>query len=163
MSFAKEITDKVSMVNEVLNEIKIPHLLENPDFFVDEMTMESWLKVDLKDNGENRIPLNLTFTKTGLEVRLDRIAEALDWSNKDFRESKVVIKSIIKNLFTSHILVEYHGLSRTRISLFAQNGKCTNTFKYQENLSFKEKREDRLYFPVYSYTDKNIYKVRLSE
>ena len=150
MNYTKEITDKVGIVNEVLDEIRIPRLLENPDFMVDEMSMESWLKVNLKDKGENKIPLSLTFTSTGLEVRLDRIGEALDWSNKNLKESNAVVKSMIKNLLTSHILVECYGSSQTRISVYGRDGKCTNNFKYQEILSFKGKRKDRLYFPVYS-------------
>lgn len=150
MSYTKEISDKIDMVNEVLDEIKIPRLLENADFIVDEMSIESWLKINLKDKGENKIPLSLTFTLTGLEVRVDRVAEAIDWSDKDFKEANAIVKSTLKNLFTSHVLIEYYGLSFTRISLFGQDGKCTNNFKYREGLSFKGKREDRLYFPVYS-------------
>ena len=149
MNYTKEISDKVDMVNEVLDEIKIPRLLENPDFIVDEMSAETWLKINLKNKGENKIPLSLTFTPTGLEIRLDRIAEAIDWSDKDLKESNAIVVTMLKNLFTSHVLVEYYGSSRTLISLFGQDGKCTNNFKYWEGLSFKGKREDKLYFPLY--------------
>jgi hypothetical protein len=150
MNYIKEISEKMGVVNKVLEKINVPHLIENPDFSIDEMSMESWLQMNLKDKGKNRIPLSLTFTPTGLEVRLDRIAEAIDWSDKDLKESNAVINIMLKNLFTSYVLVEYYGSSRTRISLFSQDGKCTNNFKYSEGLSLKGKREDRLYFPIYS-------------
>lgn len=129
MNYAKEVSEKVDFVNGVLDEINAPHLLENPDFSVDDMSMESWLKINLNDRGQNKIPLDLTFTPTGLEIRLDRIAEAIDWSDKDLKESSTIVTAMLKNIFTSHVLVEYYGSSHTVISLFDQNGKCTNNFK----------------------------------
>ena len=149
MKYNLEITNKLKIINEVLDEIKVPHLLENPDFFVDKMSINSCLKINLIDKGENNIPLSLTFTPSGLEIGLDRIDEAIEWSNKDINESKVFVKSLIRNLLTSYFLVEYLGSYRTRISLFAKDGKCINVFKYYEGISFKLKRESRLYFPVY--------------
>lgn len=150
MIYTKEVSEKVNLVNGVLDEINALHLFENPDFSVDEMSMESWLKINLNDGGgHNRVPLSLTFTQTGLEIRLDRIAEAIDWSDKDLKESRCAISTMLKNLFTSHVLVEYYGSSRTLISLFGQDGKCTNNFKYIEGFSLKRKRENRLYHPIY--------------
>lgn len=149
MIYTKEVSEKVDLVNEVLDEIDALHLLENPDFSVDEMSMESWLKINLNDGGHNKVPLSLTFTHTGLEIRLDRIAEAIDWSDKDLKESRFAISTMLKNLFTSHILVEYYGSSRTLISLFGKDGKCINHFKYNEGFSLKGKREDRLYQPIF--------------
>lgn len=154
MNYTKEVSEKIDIVNGVLDEINAPHLLENPDFSVDDMSIESCLKINLKDKGQNKIPLSLTFTPTGLEIRLDRIAEAIDWSDKDLKESNAIVTTILKNLFTSHILVEYYGSSRTQISLFGQDGKCTNNFKYSEGFSLKGKRKDRLYFPVYSLKER---------
>jgi len=149
MNYTKEVSEKVDLVNGVLDKIHAPHLLENPDFSIDEMSMESWLKINLNEGGQNKIPLSLTFTQTGLEIRLDRIAEAIDWSDKDLKESSSVVSTMLKNLFTSHVLVEYYGSSRTLISLFGKDGKCSNNFKYSEGLSLKGKREDRLYYPIY--------------
>ena len=149
MNYTKEVSEKVDLVNGVLDEIHAPHLLENPDFAIDEMSMESWLKINLNDGGHNKVPLSLTFTQTGLEIRLDRIAEAIDWSNKDLKESSLVVSTMLKNLFTSHVLVEYYGSSRTLISLFDKDGKCSNNFKYSEGLSLKGKRDVRLYYPIY--------------
>lgn len=149
MNYTKEISEKIDIVNGVLDELNAPGLLENPEFYVDEMSMESWLKINLKDEGQNKIPLSITFTPTGLEIRLDRIAEAIDWSDKDLKESNAVVITMLKNLFTSHVLVEYYGSSRTQISLFGRDGKSTNNFKYSEGLSLKVKREDRLYNPIY--------------
>ncbi len=149
MIYTKYVYEKLDLVNGMLDEINALHLLENPDFSVDEMSMESWLKINLNEGDHNKVPLGLTFTQTGLEIRLDRIAEAIDWSNKDLKESRLAISTMLKNLFTSHILVEYYGSSHTLISLFGQDGKCTNNFKYNEGFSFKRKREDRLYHPIY--------------
>lgn len=150
MNYIKEISDKIDLVNGILDKINVPCLLENPDFSVDEMSMESWVKINLNNKGQNKVPLSLTFTQTSLEIRIDRIAEAIDWSNKDLEESKEFVIVMLKNIFTSHILVEYYGSFRTLISFFGQDGKCTNNFKYREGLSFnKGKREDRLYFPIY--------------
>ena len=149
MNYTKEVSEKVDFVNGVLDEIQAPHLFENPDFSVDEMSMETWLKINLNNGIHNRIPLSLTFTPTGLEIRLDRIAEAIDWSDNDLKESNAIITIMLKNLFTSHILVEYYASSCTLISLFDRDGKCTNNFKYREGFLFKGKRKDRLYFPIY--------------
>ncbi len=64
------------------------------------MSIESWLKINLKNKGQNRIPLNLTFSPTGLVVRLDRIAEVIDWSDKDLIESNEIVTTMLNNLFT---------------------------------------------------------------
>ena len=149
MNYTKEVSAKIDIVNGVLDEINVPYLLENPDFYVDDMSMESWLKINLNDKGQNKIPLSLTFTPTGFEIRLDRIAEAIDWSDKDLKEANEVVTTMLKNLLTSHVLVEYYGSSRTKISFFGKDGKCTNNFKYSEGLALRGKREDRLYYPVY--------------
>lgn len=149
MDYIKEIYNTISIVNNILDEIKIPHLLGNTDFIVNEMSMESWLKIDLVDKGQNKVPLSFTFTLSGLEVRLDRVTEAIDWSDNHLKESRNSVKSILKNIFINHILVEYHGSSITIISLFGQDGKCTNQFKYYEGFSLKRKKEYRLYFPVF--------------
>jgi len=149
MKYTLEISKKIEIVDVVLEEINVPNLLKSPDFYVDEMSINSCLRVNFVDKGENKIPLSLTFTPTGLEVRLDKVNEAIDWSDKDFMESNTVIKSVLKNLFTSYVLVEHYGYYRTRISLFGQDGMCTNIIKHQEGISFKGKRRDRLYFPIY--------------
>ena len=149
MNYIKEVSEKIDLVNEVLDEIKAPHLLENPDFSVDYMSMESWLKINLNDKGQNKIPLSLTFTRDNLEIGIDRFTEALDWSNKDLNKSKTFVMKMLIIIFTSYIFVEYHGLSRTLIRFFDRNGKFTNRFKFIDGLSFKGKREYRLYFPIY--------------
>src|SRR5690554_936790 len=132
MNYTKEVSEKIELVNEVLDEINVPHLLKNTDFSVDDMSMESWVKINLNVKGQNKIPISLTFTQTGLEIRMDRIPEAIDWSDKDLKESKSVVMTMLKHLFTNHILVEYYGSSHTLISFFGRDGKCSNSFKYRE-------------------------------
>ncbi|PZX59323.1 hypothetical protein LV84_01354 [Algoriphagus ratkowskyi] len=149
MNYTLEVSEKIKLLNRVLDEIDVCHLFENSDFSVDEMSMKSWLRINLTVSNHNKIPLSLTITEMGMEIRLDRISEALDWSDNDLRDNFLVVSSILKNIFTSYILVEYYGSSRTLISLFGQDGRCTNKFKYYEGLSFKAKREVRLYFPIY--------------
>jgi len=135
MNYTKEVSDKVSFVNEVLDKIHAPHLLENPDFSIDEMSMDSWLKINLNAGGHNKIPLSLTFTQTSLDIRLDRIAEAICWSDKQLKEASSVVATMLENIFTSHVLVEYYGSSHTLIRLFDKDGKCSNKFKYFEGFS----------------------------
>ena len=156
MKYVKEILNNLNILNEILDEIGTSRLLLNNDFSVDEMSMEDWLKINVKQNGRNRIPLSFTFTMTGLEISLDRIGEAIDWNNEQLERSGRMIKTVLKNLLVSHILVEHYGSSRTQISLFGQDGTCTNNFKYREGFFLKGKREDKLYFPIYSLGNNEI-------
>ena len=150
MNYTKDVSEKIDLVNEVMDKINTPHLFENSDFSVDDMSLSSWVKINLNGKGQNKISLSLMFTQTSLEIRMDRIAEAIEWSSKDLRESKAIVMTMLENLFKSHILVEYYGSSRTRIRFFDQDGKCTNNFRYYEGFPFcKGKREDKLYFPIY--------------
>ena len=148
MEYVKEISEKIIFINQILDEIKVAHLFENSSFIIDEISMESWVKINLNNKGKNKISASFTLTLTGIEVRLDRIGEAIDWSNKDLIDSKEVIKKLLKNLLTNYILVEYYGPSLTYISLFGDNGKCNNIFKYIEGFPFKWKRQSKLYLPI---------------
>jgi hypothetical protein len=151
MIYSKEINEFVSVVDSVFDDLRIPQLLNNTDFIIDEMSTSYWFKVNLNPDRKNNIPLSLTFTETSLEIRLDRIAEAIDWTKNDLIKAVDKIKEILKNLFTSYILVEYYGTSDTRISLFGDTGTGTNKLRYSEGFSFNNKKEQRLYFPIYSY------------
>ncbi len=145
----KEIAETMLVVNDVLGKIGAPHLLENDDFELDDMSGESWIKLNLRDRGSNSIPLSMTFTPTDVEIRIDRVAEAIEWSNKQILESRPAVMEILRNLFISHVLVEHHGRTHTRISFYGQDGMRTNCFKYYEGFGLKGKREDRLYYPIY--------------
>ncbi len=87
MNYSKEITRILNFVNKVLDSIDKPNLLENSDFEVDEMSMDTWLKVNLIDKKINRIPLSLTIMPTALEIRLDRITEAYIWPDEPLIDS----------------------------------------------------------------------------
>ncbi len=150
MDYIKEISEKIIVIDEVLTELNTQPLFQNTDFIVDNMSFESWLKIDFNYIAKNQIPISLIFTPTNLEIRLDRISEAIDWSNKDFEKSITIIKSVMKKLFTSYILVEYYGRSKTEINLFDKEGKCTNHFMYREGFSFNQKKEKKLYSPLYN-------------
>ncbi|WP_129717402.1 hypothetical protein [Pedobacter sp. SYP-B3415] len=64
MNYTKEVFEKVEIVSRVLDEFDASYLLESSDFSVDEMSMESWLKLNSNDKNENKIPLSLTFMQT---------------------------------------------------------------------------------------------------
>ena len=97
MEYVKEISEKIIFINQILDEIKVAHLFENSSFIIDEISMEYWVKINLNNKGKNKISASFTLTLTGIEVRLDRIGEAIDWSNKDLIDSKEVIKKLLKN------------------------------------------------------------------
>jgi hypothetical protein len=147
MHYISEISENLDMVNELFDKLGTSHLLENADFFIDSMSMESWLKVNLRNNEQNKIPLSLTFSLGGLEIRLDRISEAISWTNENLKKSNSWI--MLKNILTSYILVKYYGKSQTYISLFGRDGKCTNEFKFIEGFSLNRKRQIRLYQPIF--------------
>jgi hypothetical protein len=149
MNYTSEIIEKLRLVNEVLDKLHVPTLLDNDDFSIDEMSMESWLKVDLRVESNNKIPLSFIFTQGGLEIHLDRVSEAYDWSNKEIKKSSSSLSSMLSTLLTSYFLVEYHGSGHTKIRLFSKNGKCLNVLRYTEGLAFIGKREYQLYFPIY--------------
>lgn len=148
MNYSKVILDKVEIVNEVLNKIKALPLLENPKFLVDEMSTETWLRVNSEGIYKNHVPVSLTFTLDGLEIKLDRVSEAIDWSNEDLKD-KIDRKILLKSIFTDYILVEYKGAYQTNIIIFDSNGVTTNKFKYHEGFSLNKKRSYKLYFPMF--------------
>jgi hypothetical protein len=150
MKYKDEIRNKLEFINEILNEIKIECISNNADFIIDDMSTESWLKFNLQNVEQNKAVLSITFTLTEIEIKIDRISEAINWSNKDLVYFKESIKKIFTNLLTNYVLVQYFGSSKTRISLFDNTGNCNNIFNYTEGISFKLKQESRLYFPIYS-------------
>lgn len=150
MNYSKELSRTLNFVNKVLDSIDKPNLLENSDFEVDEMSMDTWLKVNLIDKKINRIPLSLTITPTGLEIRLDRVSEAYVWADEYLIDSEPLFFNKLKNIFTSYTLVGYYGNSRTYFRFYNQDGSCNGTIKaYEGIVSIFGKRRDRLYLPIY--------------
>lgn len=149
MIYIIEVTRKIQIINKVLQEINAPTLLENPDFLIDGMSCDSWLKIDL-NRKSNNIPLSLILTPTELEIRLDRIGEAVVWSDIQIEKFTSKVSIMLKNLFTSHILVESYGSALTIISLFEYSGSRTNRFIYFELFYAIRKHKKILYDPIYN-------------
>jgi len=149
MNYSREIWKKIELVNNVLDDIGAAQLFENSSFSIDHMSTETWLKVNMSDKESNKISLSIIFTPYNLCLNLDRVSEAIDWSNDTINKAKMNVMLILKNILVSYILVEYYGMNRTQIRLFNQEGKCTNYFNYREGFPFFNKSKYKLYFPVY--------------
>lgn len=145
--YIKEIRERIELINSVLGDINISHLFDNSDFSIDDMSSETWLKINLRHNKPNKIPLWIIISRDSIEVRLDRISEAIILSDESFTNARLLLKTV----FTSYILVEYYGLSRTRIRLYNQEGKYVQVFNYHQGIPFWGKRESKLYFPIYPF------------
>ncbi|NDV60154.1 hypothetical protein [Bacteroides sp. 519] len=150
INYSKEINKKIDLINSIFDELSVPHLLENPDFSVYYMSSETWLSVSLEHKKDNRIPLWITITKNTIEIRLDRISEAITLSDNFLKTSPANARLKLINVFTSYILVEYYGSFRTQMRLFNPEGECTNIFNYYQGISFWGKRKSKLYSPIYS-------------
>ncbi len=144
-----KLTDKIRVVDQVLIELKSSPIHENSIFSYDEMSTDDWVKVDLVIEAANWMPLSLTFSQLGIGLRLDRIAEAIDWSNQNLLDDGEIVTMMIKNIFTSYILVTYRGQSHTSMRLFSENGKQLHNFEYREGYSFNNKSEYKLYTPIF--------------
>jgi len=150
MQFDIKVTEKVAIVNNALDEINASRLFENADFSIDEMSTESWLKINLNSCNDSRIQLSLTLALDTLEISLENITEVIDWTNEQLRDYRYQVVNTLKNILTRNILVEHYGHSKTIIKILDPQGLCINKFTHMERFSWsRQKKKERLYPPIY--------------
>jgi hypothetical protein len=150
MEYRNEIIVNIALVNKVLQELNAPLLLENDDYFIDDMSFDGWLKIDFKPPVDNMVSFSMIFTPSGLEIILDRVAEAIEWSHDQLQNSGEAAMITIKKLLTSYLLVEYYGQIGTHIRLFNSSGEFLTSFKYNMFFFLRRPSKSKLFMPIYS-------------
>jgi filamentous hemagglutinin family protein len=155
MNFIQEITSKIKILNQVFAELNLPDILENTDFIIDEISSERYLKLKLKQE-INGLNFEIIIPPKGMEINIAHANEIFSWSN-DYIDNhhEIVIKSL-KEILTSHILIEQRGKNVTQIFLFNQNGICVNRMKYINGISLVLTRQRKLYSPIVRFSRKDL-------
>ena len=146
MKYDKKIFEGVEIINNSLKGLKEFQLLGSPDFLIDRISHENYLKVDLKKS--NCIDLSIIITLDGIQFNIDRMEDGIEWSYSQFEKSPNEIINLIKIIFTSEIQVQYCGAKYTRL-LFNQNHECVKTIKAISGLYLKINCKTKNYPPIY--------------
>lgn len=147
MTYKAEILDIIDTINQVLLRLNKPTIFENPDFSIDEMSMEFYLKLNFAK--KESIHFNIKISLHDIQIGIDRIDEAFTWSTNALEHDKKEIDNLIEQLFTSTIKVEYCGSNYTKLYLLNSIGECSKTLKYVTGLYLKINCQTREYKPVY--------------
>jgi len=149
LEFDKKMMPAIQVIDEALGELGATSLFKNPEVLINrELLLENHLQFEIKRN-TNHVPLMFWVMGGDIRIDVDRAEEISEWPSDLIIKDKNKVLSFLTSLFSSYILVEYYGFSHTRINFFSQEGQCVDTYKFQTGLSFKGKREARLYFPIY--------------
>lgn len=147
------IVTQIRLLDKVLSELNVAELNENPDFIFNRESAGTFsLRCQLSPSDKNTVNMHLFFEGDGLRIDIDGIPEAFEWSIKQLQKSENEVVNFIKELFTSHILMEYYP-SRTTMSFFDSNGVRTDKFVLRRYFSFagifRKEPEQSIYFPIY--------------
>jgi hypothetical protein len=150
----KPILNQIRLLDNVLNELNVANLNENPDFIVNRESAGAYgLDFSVSPQNKNTVQLGLFLQGDGLRIDIDGIPETFEWSDKNLLESERETIDFIKDLLTSYILLEYFR-SRTKMSLFNSKGIRTKqyTLMYYPSLLgiFKKDSKQNLFFPFYT-------------
>jgi hypothetical protein len=154
--FDEKVLDKINLLNSIFSELNKPHLFENPNFVIDDLTWEYWLKIKLHPSNKNCVSINIILATDKVQIDVDNIHEIFEWSNKDLEESRNNVINFIKEIFTSYILLEYCN-SNTQMYLFNANGLFIKKYNLTTSIGgfidgfLRRNCNQRLFFPIYSH------------
>ena len=149
MDFNQEILSKIQILNQILEEYDLPHVLENKNFSIDEISCESYLKLSLKKE-TSELDFEIIISPQGMEINLSNAHGIISWSNDYIDKfNERVIKSL-KELLSSYILINRRGKNFTQIFFFNQEGICVNKIKYINGISLTFRSQKQLYPPIVS-------------
>lgn len=149
MEYEKEILYKLDLVNSVLEEINVPHLQTNQDFFVDESFHQKHY-IRFKFQKQNSITLELVFSSESLQINMDRTNESFEWSEYQIKENPKSVKDIFRMILTSSIKIKYCGANYTEIFFYDKKGNMVKTLKYIRGLYLKLGCTTKEYKPIYN-------------
>ncbi len=66
MNYRKEILEKIVIIDEVLTELNALLLFDHPDVSLDDMSFDSWLKMDFNNTTGKQISMSLIFSSMDL-------------------------------------------------------------------------------------------------
>lgn len=150
MKFDKQIEHKIDLLNEVLADLNQPKLLENSCFSVGDLSCEFYLELKLESLSKETISMEIRVSLNDLQIGLDRVSEVYEWSNDTIIKERREISTLIKQLLTSPILVEYCGANYTAFSVFDVRGNIAFKTPIIQGLYFKFKCREKLFDPIYS-------------
>src|SRR5687767_6364844 len=125
MKYSDKILDQVIFLNSVLKEYHQVSVFENPNFIIDSMSWEEFLKIGFRKSGH--VNFDIVCSSNDFQLNIDRAVEILDISSNDFEPNKNAIKEYFKLLFTCTAKVEYCGSHYTKIDFIDNKGNCLKT------------------------------------
>jgi hypothetical protein len=149
MKFDRQIEYKIELLNKILTDLKKPTLFENPDFSIGELSTEFYLELKLSSSDKNTISMEIRISLFDLQIGLDRIKEVYEWSNDSIEREQTQIINLIKQLFTSSVLVEYCGSNYTSFTIFNAGGGISFKTPIIQGFYLKFNCKQKILSPIY--------------
>ena len=105
--YDEDIRSLIKQVDVTLNKLGQQSLLVNPDYSIDDLSCESYLKLNFRR--QKTIRFYLLFTNSEIEIGIDRIVEAVFLDKKSIENSPDILNEWITLLYTSYIQIDYFG------------------------------------------------------
>lgn len=159
--YDEDIRFLIKQVDAILNKLDQQSLLINPDYSFDELSCESYLKLNFKR--QDSVSFYLVFTNSEIEIGVDRIVEAVFFEKKSVENSPNVLNEWITLLYTSYIRVDYFGKADIYVTFLDEKDTRLRYIKSWGTLlgplhSFFSRRRSVRYSPIYKMDDNIFFK-----
>lgn len=135
----------IEYVNDVFSEIGFPPISENTYFQMDKTFDNSYFKFFHEPSGNDDMYICFIFDSDGIQIDIDRIAEAIYIDSKSICEKPRETKDVIKYMFTSSILISQNRL-QMKVIIFDYDGEVAFLFKYR--FRYNNHRRMKLFSPL---------------
>jgi len=125
--YDENIRSFIRQVDVTLNKLDQQSLFVNPDYSIDELSCESYLKLNFRR--QNSISFYLLFTNSEIEIGIDRIVEAVFLEKKSIENSPDILNEWITLLYTSYIQIDYYGATDVYVSFINNENKLLRQIK----------------------------------
>jgi hypothetical protein len=139
----------ISLFDEVFSSIGQKPLLENPEFVIDQLSADFYLKF-YSVAKPNRVDMSFEVFSEGVTFWIDRTQEMPDYSYKMIIEDPVKFKETMKMIFSSTIYAEYKG-NKTVLSFISNDNIIVGKYKLHMGLlpSWFSPKSRKVYDPYF--------------
>lgn len=149
-SYSEKQLRNIHFLNEILDDLDQPKIEENGLFKRDEeVSGYGYAAYRLTGHENPDLHLSVHIAQDAIWFNIDRMWECFEWGQRHIDSEPELVKSWIRTILTSHILIEHRGSGFTRIRFFNREGVCTNSCKLYDRIWMFGRAKFKLYTPVF--------------
>lgn len=150
MATKSRIQENIGLFSEALMCLSKPPIDENEDFYLDSgISSGVCIVYKFKKRCANDIMLSIIFSNYGIQVDIDEMTEAIDWSKEHLRFHRQEVVEWMIIILTSTIKIVYKGQSIKTIYFLNKNNEVINSLKRISGINLFGKVYEKQFRPIY--------------